>query len=60
MAKRYALFLFCFLISIAAVSDIASARIAPLSTPVELSFQVDPIARSLSGKAHYTVDLLAG
>lgn len=60
MVRRYALFLFCFLISIAAVSDIASARIAPLSTPVELSFQVDPIARTLSGKAHYKVDLLAG
>ena len=60
MAKRYALFIFCFLISLAAVGDIASARIAPLSTPVELSFRVDSVTRTLSGKAHYTVDLLVG
>lgn len=60
MAKRYALFLLCLLISMAAVSDVASARIGPLSTPVELSFRVDPIAKTLSGKAHYKVDLLAG
>ena len=60
MAKRYTLFLFCFLISLAAVGDIAAARIAPPPTPVELSFRVDSVAKVLSGKAHYTVDLLVG
>ncbi|MBK7890094.1 MAG: M1 family peptidase [Bdellovibrionales bacterium] len=48
------------MISLAAVGDIASARIAPLSTSVELSFRVDSVTRTLSGKAHYTVDLLVG
>ncbi len=61
MAKhRYAFFVFSFLISLAAIGDTVWLQALPGGTPIELSFRADPAARTLSGKAHYTVELATG